>query len=296
MEPRLSEICHLLYHARSMCQDMYDEEGRFVYIIDLMIDEFKKPESLASGYINDQVAELIGISPQALSNHKTKGTIPYKFITSTCLFLKWPINELLENDVEGFIKGIHNLEKKLIFEDDPKYDLKGIIERIKETLEWLSERLDEDGNVSDHRQSGKNKMLTLTEEFTEETIPTAYKTLMAEGFDIETALQIIFPLSKLSSRNNFSFPDPSNLPPEGGPDIPRVLENPEILFLDRYELWKFRIRMDDYIKDFTEIVKSFTPLQKMTPNFSGTYAPYPSFSSVNFYLTGLWQGTQQIEE
>ena len=52
---------------------------------------------------------------------------------------------------------------------------------------------------------------------------------MEEGFDKYTALQIIFPQSKLSYRNNFSFPDPSNLPPEGGPDIPLVLENPEIV-------------------------------------------------------------------
>ena len=114
---------------------------------------------------------------------------------------------MLENDGTSSFRGVFNLENRLIFEDGPNYDFKTIVERLEDALEWIAviSKMREESDAQYFREG--NAMLQVTEEFTEEAIPTPFKKLMEEGFDKYTALQIIFPQSKLSYRNNFSFPD-----------------------------------------------------------------------------------------
>lgn len=49
------------------------------------------------GFISDaQVAEALGISPQALSNHKLRGTIPFKALKTYCAKENIPLHSLIE--------------------------------------------------------------------------------------------------------------------------------------------------------------------------------------------------------
>jgi hypothetical protein len=69
--------------------DLYGEP------IDGIIKRIKKIEGVLR---NADVAKLLEISPQGLSNAKAKGSVPFKGIVKYCLKNKISINKLLEKE------------------------------------------------------------------------------------------------------------------------------------------------------------------------------------------------------
>jgi hypothetical protein len=244
MEAQINKIILLLVKAIDLCSREYDYNGRCTFKLEDELKNIVDTHGLASNKLppkfssfgNIDVAQFLGLTAQSLSNFKAKGVVPHKNINTALLFLKWPVNSLLEGNSEEFLSEVVKSQAQhKIFEDDKTYFVNDIVERIKKTLYELS--LERSWSI-----------LTMTEEITEgvslgDDRSDPYRTILADNFTESEAMQVIFKHSRLVDyQSHISFYN------EKESDIPRVVENNKILFLDRFDFWMYMAQLRNFVK------------------------------------------------
>jgi hypothetical protein len=248
MEAQINKIIHLLVLAIDLCSKAYDSSGRHQFKLEDLIKHYtdthgsasnQPPHKISFGSVD--VAQFLGLTAQSLSNFKAKGVVPHKNINTAFLFLKWPINSLLEGNIEEFLSEVLKSQaQNKIFEDDETYSFKDIVERIQKALKELCEETDTD-------------LLTMTEQITEGVSVASdddpYRKILLDNFYESDALQVIFKHSKLVDHQSHII---FNKLRES--DIPRVSENNKILFLDRFDFWMYMAQLKSFVKEEINMV------------------------------------------
>jgi len=198
-------------------------------------------------WANDaDIAEFLKMSPQALSNHKSKKSIPHKAILEICLFFKWPVEDLLTTGREEEFLQAAKMENK-IYEDDGNYNFDEIILRIKGALNWIHDNLGED-------------YITISGFISHTLIDDVYRDLLEDTFYEDEAIKVMFPSSNLEDRSKTDDKDISDelkkararvkelteLELQDGFGMPSSTSGPRCI--DLFELWNFTLGIDLYFR------------------------------------------------
>ena len=200
-------------------------------------------------WANDaDIAEFLKMSPQALSNHKSKKSIPHKAIIDICLFFKWPVEDLLTKGREDEFLQIAKMEKK-IYEDNRTYNFDDLISRIKGALNWIHDSFGED-------------YITIAGFISHASIDDVYRDLLEDSFYEDEAIKVMFPASNLEDFNN-SVDDDEDISDELKKARERVKEltelelqedygmpssTPDPRCIDLFEIWNFTLGIDLYYR------------------------------------------------
>jgi hypothetical protein len=198
-------------------------------------------------WANDaDIAEFLKMSPQALSNHKSKKSIPHKAILEICLFFKWPVEELLTKGREEEFLQIAKLENK-VYEDEGTYDFDDLIMRIKGALNWIHDSLGED-------------YITIAGFISHTSIDDVYRDLLEDTFYEDEAIKVMFPGSKLEDHNKVDDDDISDELKKARQRVKELTElelqedygmpssTPDPRCIDLFELWNFTLGIDLYFR------------------------------------------------
>ena len=198
-------------------------------------------------WANDaNIAEFLKMSPQALSNHKSKKSIPHKAIIEICLFFKWPIEDLLTKGREEEFLQIAKMENK-VYEDEGTYNFDHLILRIKGALNWIHDSFGED-------------YITIAGLISHTSIDDVYRDLLENMFYEDEAIKVMFPGSNLEDHNKVDDEDISDELKKARARVKELTElefqedfgmpssTPEPRCIDLFELWNFTLGIDIYYR------------------------------------------------
>ncbi|MGV7222426.1 MAG: hypothetical protein ACQ9MH_12955 [Nitrospinales bacterium] len=224
-----------------------------------------------SRWANDaDIAEFLKMSPQALSNHKSKKSIPHKAILEICLFFKWPVEDLLTKGREDEFLQVAKMENK-IYEDDSNCNFDEIIARIKGALNWIHDSFGED-------------YITIAGFISHTSIDDVYRDLLENMFYEDEAIKVMFPGSNLEDHKNPSGEN-EDISDELKKARERVKELTELELqedfgmpsstpaprsIDLFELWNFTLGIDLYYRR----VDTIDPVPEYLEEYKNTIGKY----------------------
>ena len=224
-----------------------DKEGRTVIPWD-----FGKVIGKTSNW---ELAGFLKISNQSLSNYKGKEATPYKPINSACVFLGWPINDLMEGNTYQFLRGVWDSQgRKVLNSNEFNHDsFEKIIGRVLKTLKWIQE------------ECGENPLAVCSGE----RINSSMREILKNAHVPDSSLiRAIFPNSRVYFKDNPSL--------EFQWDRDEVIGN---RFLDLFDLWMFTGRIRTLVEEYNK-----QRLKEQDPK----KGVVKEFLIPNYYLSGMY--------